>query len=52
MLFLRLNHNTESKLGYFKTFFVNAINLTLLTLSPGKLLGQRKYHKNNLSVIY
>jgi hypothetical protein len=58
-LFMSLNHSTESKLGCFVTFFVNAINLTLhlshgQTSEKGKkqLHSSPKYHINSLLATY
>ena len=40
LLFIRLNQRTKSLLGFFETSFVNAINLSLFTLTLGRLFRQ------------
>jgi hypothetical protein len=42
MLLIRVNHRTETILGCFEISFDSEINLSLFTLSSGRLLEQRQ----------
>jgi hypothetical protein len=52
MLFIRLNLRTKSLLGFFKTSFVDVININLFTLGSLSDKSSQVLYQNNTETVF